>query len=130
MTQPAFPKPVTVRKPPRPLRRRTPMRRSNPGRKAEKYERNFGERGATVREMPCLLLGRVDECARPIEAAHASARGMGGVKGDRRQLVPLCGRHHSISGRMAPSDFTARYQINLRHEADRIARELDVRGIP
>ena len=125
----AFPKPAKVRKEPRRLLRRTPIRRTNPARKRERYQRNYGERGAAVRLMQCLLAGQ-DECDRPIEAAHASARGMGGVKGDRRQLVPLCGRHHMISGRMAPSDFIAKYQINLRHEADRIAVELDALGLP
>lgn len=125
----AFPKPAKVRKEPRRLLRRTPIRRTNPARKRERYQRNYGERGAAVRLMQCLLAGQ-DKCDRPIEAAHASARGMGGVKGDRRQLVPLCGRHHIISGRMAPSDFIAKYQINLRHEADRIAVELDALGLP
>lgn len=121
----AFPKPRTERKARKPLKRRG----ANRARRAKLYERNFGERGDAVREMPCLLLS-TEECEREIEAAHVSARGMGGVKGDRRQLVPLCGRHHRISGRMAPSDFIARYHINLRHEADRIAAELDARGIP
>lgn len=105
------------------------MKRVNRKRRAELFERNFGQRGAAVREMPCLLANTKD-CDQPVEAAHASARGMGGVKGDRHQLVPLCGRHHTISGRMAPSDFIARYKINLRTEARRIARELDARGIP
>jgi len=125
----AFPKPRTERKAPKALKRRTPVKRVNRGRRAKLYERNFGKRGDAVREMACLLLS-TNECERAIEAAHASARGMGGVKGDRRELVPLCGHHHAISGRMAPSDFIARYHINLRHEAGRIAAELDARGIP
>lgn len=129
MTALAFPKPTTVRKAAKPLRRRKPINRVNRKRRAELYERNFGERGDAVRAMPCLL-AKTKDCDQPIEAAHASARGMGGVKGDRRQLVPLCGRHHTISGTMAPSDFIARYKINLRTEARRIARELDACGIP
>lgn len=129
MTEVAFPKPITVRKAPRPLRRHTPMRRSNPARKAARYERNFGERGAAVREMACLLAS-TNECEGAIQSAHVSARGMGGVKGDRFQLVPFCGKHHTIQGRMAPRDFAARYKINLPHHASRIASELTARGIP
>lgn len=129
MTGLAFPKPTTVRKAAKPLRRRMPMRRSNPARKAAKYKRNFGERGAAVREMACLLVS-TNECEGAIQSAHVSARGMGGVKGDRFQLVPFCGKHHTIQGRMAPRDFAARYKINLPHHASHIADELTARGIP
>ena len=78
MTALAFPKPTMVRKAAKPLRRRKPINRVNRKRRAERYTRNFGERGDAVREMPCLLACTKD-CDRPVEAAHASARGMGGV---------------------------------------------------
>ena len=128
MTGLAFPKPVTVRKAPRQLRR-TPMRRTNPKRRAKLYARNYGERGDAVRGMACLLLAS-GGCCGPIEAAHSLARGMGGMNGDRRNLVPLCRGHHRISGALAPSDFVARYNIDLHAEAERIAAELDACGIP
>lgn len=128
MTGLAFPKPVTVRKAPRQLRR-TPMRRANPKRRAKLYARNYGERGDAVREMACLLIS-AGGCWGPIEAAHTVARGMGGMNGDRRHLVPMCCGHHRISGALAPSDFVARYKIDLRVEGRRVAAELDARGIP
>lgn len=128
MTGLAFPKPVTVRKAPQQLRR-TPMRRTNPKRRAKLYTRNYGERGNAVREMSCLL-NAAGGCWGPIEAAHSLGRGMGGMNGDRRHLVPMCRGHHRISGALATSDFVARYKIDLHAEAERIAAELDACGIP
>ena len=127
--QPMFPKPTSSKKAARPLRRRTPLRRTNPKRRAARYERNFGHRGAAVREMECLLRS-TNECCGRVQAAHVVARGMGGVKGDRFSLVPFCEHHHDVSGRLAPSDFARRYNIDLKQEAARVASDLTMRGIP
>lgn len=67
------------------------------------------------------------------QAAHAKARGMGGAKGDRRDLIPLCPKHHRESGEFRTSQrakFEERYAISLVDEAARIAAELDERGLP
>lgn len=77
--------------------------------------------------MPCLVCG-TDEY---VQAAHARARGMGGVKGDRRDLVPLCPKHHMESGEFRTSQraaFEVRHGVDLVAEAARIAVELDERG--
>lgn len=106
--------------------RRTALRRANPERKAKTYERNFGDRGALVRAMPCLVRG----CHLPTQAAHAVARGMGGAKGDKRMLVPLCANHHAESGEhrtSARQRFEERTGLDLIAEAERIAAELDAR---
>jgi hypothetical protein len=137
------------------LTRRTPLRRltrlatRNAGRKAASYRRNFGARADAVRQMRCLgcvaaarltarRLGLADASefdavgqATPTQAAHAVARGMGGVKGDRRSLVPLCSLHHAEAGEArttARAEFEARYRINLQHEAGLIAERLDSEG--
>lgn len=61
----------------------------NRGRRAKAFLRNFGEKAAWVRSLPCA------GCALPadqgvIQAAHVRARGMGGCGGDSSDLVPLC----------------------------------------
>jgi len=88
-----------------------------------------------VRAMRCLVEREwpfIDHCSRKIDAAHVRARGMGGAKGDRRDLVPLCRRHHRASGEARTSQrakFEKGYGIDLAAEAARIALELDDRGL-
>lgn len=71
-----------------------------------------------------------DVCLGPMAAAHARARGMGGRGGDRRSLVPLCAHHHDVSHRLTREEFVRRYQVDLHEAADRIAVEIDQRGVP
>ena len=134
----------------KPLARGTRINPVNRKRKAATFARNFGDRGEAVRAMRCLvavaMLGSIDRnasnawvysssyCRPPFEtqAAHATARGMGGAKGDRRDLVPLCAKHHAEAGEArtsARADFERRYSLDLQAEAARIAAELDDRGI-
>lgn len=112
------------------LQTRTPIAKVNRKRKRKAYARNYGERGALVRAMPCVLLGR--GCSGRVVAAHVRARGMGGAKGDRRCLAPLCdGHHRELDDRLgSPERFAERYGVDLLAEAERIAVELDRRGIP
>ena len=114
-----------------PLKRGTRLRTRNPKRAAKSYARNYGDRGAAVRAMPCLCAasdGR--RCAGNIEAAHATARGMGGCNSSRRDLVPLCTHHHQRQHQLTPTDFAGSYGVDLKNEARRIAGELDERGVP
>jgi hypothetical protein len=116
------------------LTRSTPLRRSaslgrSRKRAAKLHERNFGERAAAVRAMPCLVPG----CPRPSQAAHARARGMGGCGGDRRELVPLCAEHHRESGERRTSDradFERLHGLDLEAEARRLAERFDEDGLP
>ena len=111
--------------------KRTPMKRSNPARRAKMYARNFGPRAEVVRDMPCLVARAreaTDLCRGRVQAAHVIARGMGGCGGDARSLVPLCARHHEQSGArgtMQRVDFETEHGIVLQVEADRIAAQLD-----
>lgn len=73
----------------KPLRRYTWIKPRNDERAAKNFERNFGARARRVREFPCCRCG-----TRPTEAAHVRARGMGGAKGDRHDLIPLCRACH------------------------------------
>ncbi len=56
---------------------------------------------------------------------------MGGAKGDRRQLVPLCATHHRVAGEHGTSDrrwFESGWGVDLQAEAARIAEKLDREG--
>jgi hypothetical protein len=134
-----------------PLTRSKPVRERNGKRAAKKHARNFGERAEAVRGMECLVPVAVRRkpdneyprwvmspsyCCRPcdpVQAAHARARGMGGAKGNSSDLVPLCAKHHAEAGEYGTSqraDFERRYGIDLTAKAERIAIELDARGLP
>lgn len=111
---------------------RNRIKARNEKRIAAKFARNFGERGAAIRLRPCRLrlLGREhlgEPCRGSTVAAHASARGMGGCKGDRRSLVELCVGHHTEQERGFQS-FDRRYQIDCKAEAANVAAELDAQG--
>lgn len=110
-----------------PIKRRTPLRQRNRKRAAKSYARNYGERGDAVRAMRCLV---GVNCRGPIQAAHVKARGMGGRGGDRRSLVPFCAGHHDEQTRRGGKTFAATHRLDLHAEAERIALELDARGIP
>lgn len=59
-------------------------------------------------------------------AAHARARGMGGVKGSWRDLVPLCPIHHEEAGEARTSKrraFEAFHGVNLIELAELLAEE-------
>lgn len=107
----------------------------NSKKRARSKRRNFGDEAEAVRAMPCLIahptLGEWS-CRGPVQAAHVTARGSGGAKGGRFDLVPLCAHHHREAGEAnRPGEtgetqrdrFEARYRLDLRLEADRIALE-------
>lgn len=114
----------------------------NRARAAKLHARNFGEEADLVRAMPCLVYrGRSwwsswGNCTAGVVAAHVTARGMGGAKGGRFDLVPLCAAHHDEAGEARTFQRAAleeRYGLDLRAEADRIAlghpRLLGIRGL-
>jgi hypothetical protein len=101
-----------------------------------KYERAYGKggrRGDAVRRMRCITqstrLGRRFKCPGLVQASHVSARGMGGVKGDSRSLVPHCASCHDWYGKN-PSGYQLATGLHLLHEARVIAVELDKRFGP
>jgi hypothetical protein len=140
------------------LARSTRLAPVNRERRVKVFERNFGQRAAEVRSLGCIvgarLGGELDEQPTFIrklvvavrhqesgqacdfggaQAAHAIARGMGGAKGSRRDLVPLCAKHHAEAGEARTSqraNFEQTYGISLTAEAARIAAELDAKGVP
>jgi hypothetical protein len=97
----------------------------NPTRSKKAHARNYGEEAATIRLMPCLAEGRgLARCMGPIHVAHVTARGRGGCKGGRFDIVPLCAAHHRLAGEAGTSDrvmFEKLHSLDLRAEADRIA---------
>lgn len=116
------------------LERRTAIKPRNEKRRKKMYARNYGDRADAIREMPCLVyeeLNGASNCAGRVQAAHTQARGMGGVKGDRRKQVPLCAHHHEEAGEARTSKrraFEERYDISLDEHAERVAVLLDVCG--
>ncbi|MCA9636547.1 MAG: hypothetical protein KC420_11020 [Myxococcales bacterium] len=89
----------------------------------------YGLRGDPVRALGCLCRGGLSwsPCGGPTEAAHVRSRGAGGT---RRDLVPLCQRHHSEQHRIGIKTFAERHSLDLTAEAQRIAVELDRQGYP
>lgn len=120
--------------------RRTAIRQSNPKRRREAWERNFGERRAWIVSMPCLIAKHpLHTCAGVIEPAHAIARGMGGRKGNRRHQVPLCSAAHKEAGERPGigrgpgtkrAKFEAKYAIDLIAKAAELAAIADALGLP
>lgn len=102
---------------------------TNRRRRKAKHARNFGNEADAVRRMPCLV------CGAHAEACHVTARGMGGAKGGRFDLVPLCRTHHQEAGEAETSQraaFEREHGLDLRAEADHIAASheppLGIRG--
>lgn len=93
-----------------PIARRSRINPINRVRRAWKFQRNFGPHAEWIRSLPCVLTGR--GCSGPVEAAHAVARGMGGCKGSRKDLVPLCCGHHEQQERGFET-FERAYSIDL-----------------
>ena len=121
-----------------PLRRKVPVKATNPERRAKLLAKNYGTRAFAVRAMPCLCVATRYEhtigavgCDGDIVAAHARSRGAGG---DRRGLVPLCHLHHTRAGERSEVvgserwDFEHTYGLDLIWHAARIAAELDELG--
>lgn len=139
------------------LTRHTPLERGKAlranGRKSAKrrkatHERCFGAprpgdgdtRDAAVRRMRCLALGRAGHvCDSPVQAAHVRARGMGGAKGDRFDLIPLCRLAHREAGELpSPGNYHGsqreawelKHGVRLRATAAALAQQLTDEGYP
>lgn len=99
--------------------RKTRLRQFNPERRKKLFARNYGEdgkHGAWIREQPCAVQAFSafpSPCSGRHEAAHASDRGMGGCKGDRKALFCACSSHHGEHG-AGHQTFEHRYQINCQ----------------
>ena len=105
------------------LRRKTPLRQVNPQRAAKRRREAFGRRAVVVRTLRCLVGAG---CEGAVEAAHVRSRGAGG---DRRDLIPLCSRHHREQHACGIKTFSARYGLDLQAEAARLADRMDRKGI-
>lgn len=98
--------------------KRTRLRPFNPERRARQYARNFKgpwedyDHAAFVRSCGCIVHG----CLLPAQAAHATARGMGGVKGSWKDLFPACWLHHSEYD-AGPERFCTKYNVSPQDRA-------------
>ena len=76
--------------------RKTPLKRTNPVRKAKQFARAYGGEGRVgfVKRLPCSVLGCM---ATPSEHAHAGEKAQKGAhyKSDADTIVPLCAAHHT-----------------------------------
>jgi hypothetical protein len=119
----------------------------NAKRTRERHARNFGAEADAVRGLRCLCNDQLcDElvasgnsdtediesrwCAGGIEPAHVASRG---ASGGRFDVVPLCKNHHAEQHQHGVKTFAAKYGLDLRAEADRVAlgheRPLGIRGL-
>jgi hypothetical protein len=87
-----------------------------------------GRRGTAVRRMRCIgtttELGRRYRHTGLVQASHTRARGMGGVNGDARDLVPQCPSCHRWWER-DPGGYEYATGVHMAGEAERIALMLD-----
>lgn len=98
----------------KPLARSGRMKASNRSRKRKAYARNFGDEADAVRAMPCIITGK------QAEPAHVTSRG---ASGGRFDIVPLAPELHREQHAIGIKSFEAKYGLDLRLEADRIALE-------
>ena len=130
------------------LRQRKPKQkrgglRPNSKRIKEKHARNFGAEADAVRGMPCLVaivdnrtpcsgqeIVYGDEIELGSEPAHIISRG---ASGGRFDIIPLCAHHHAEQHQHGVKTFAAKYGLDLRAEADRVAleheRPLGIQGL-
>jgi hypothetical protein len=88
------------------------MPKVNAKRLAKLRAAQFAEQAEVCRALPCLLCS----APAPSEPHHASARGMGGVKGLDRHVIPLCFVHH----RVVETEGLSRHPVSHRMVADLI----------
>lgn len=114
-----------------PPERRTPIKKVNRERRARLHERNFPPRDP---DAECLVARELRKrfaetgmvplgwtrCCSKLDQAHVRARGMGGCKGDKNDVVDLCRVHHDESEHDRRG-FEEKYGLNLRAEADSAA---------
>lgn len=124
----------------KPLKRGRRVKPVNGARKAHAFARNFGPEADALRWFACVVASRGDgnhRCSRgPVDVAHVVARGMGGAKGGRFDVVPMCSKAHRNAGEARTTmreAFELLFGVDLRAEADRIAfgheRPLGIKGL-
>ena len=115
----AVPKPVRKTKEPKRLQTRTRIKPVNSKRAREKHARNFPPRTGHER---CAIAVKADTlytipagwsgCSGQVEAAHVTARGMGGCNSSADEVVYLCTGHHGEQEGKSRA-FEARYGVDL-----------------
>ena len=114
----------------------------NSKRTLERHARNFGAEADAVRGMSCLACRAEAKRERDIGSVTAKRFGVGsepahnpsiGAGGGRFDIVPLCAHHHAEQHQHGVKTFAAKYGLDLRAEADRVAlgheRPLGIRGL-
>lgn len=89
------------------MKRRTPIRRSNPKRRKRRFAAGFGskDRVAFVQALPCIVCRDT-----PSEVAHVRSRAAGGKAAD---TVALCKKHHAEQHAVGIKSFAAKYELDL-----------------
>lgn len=98
------------------MRRHTPIKRSNPKRRASEFRRCYGSRDRVmaIKALACYVCGRA-----PSENAHLPSRSGMGRKGDWTEIVDLCHAcHRELHDCGSVEAFEAKHEgINLRERA-------------
>lgn len=96
------------------LRNRTPLKQRGRNYK-KRREDTFGEKAVWIRQQRCdVCLGEAHWSMWQCDPHHEPSRARGGKKKD---LVPLCRRHHVVRHQIGPTRFNARYKIDLLERA-------------
>ena len=93
--------------------KRSPMKKTNPKRKAASFDRAYGgaERVEWVKAQPCWICAKT-----PSENAHCRTGGTG-RKADACYILPLCSFHHSVLHGKGKRSFEECYLIDLDYGA-------------
>jgi hypothetical protein len=111
------------------LNRKTPMKRVNRKRKAERYEKQFGPKSEWMREAypRCIVTGRTGYGDWPVD--HAHVKGTRAAGADSTWLAPLHREVHTDFDEMHRDAFAEKYGVTkqeVRARAQRIHREWTV----
>ena len=103
--------------------KRRRIKRRNKERRRRLFEEQFGKRAEFARGFPCIIEG----CGKwPTQAAHVKSRGAGGKA--ESNIVSLCLHHHTEQHQLGILSFQAKYQIDLKSQAERIEKLFQSHG--
>ncbi len=98
-----------------PLRNKSRLKRTRLKPRGKNYEKlrikNFGIKGNWIKLQPCDVCGQRYPNSDP---HHDPPISLGGKKKD---LLPLCRRHHMVRHDIGPTRFNVRYKTNLLERA-------------
>lgn len=98
-------------------------RRKAPRMGVRTERRHFPSHESWVRGFQCSIFGK-HECEGRIECCHVriGTEGGTGIKPHSRWTIPLCSRAHRLQHQMGETSFSAKFGIDMKAIAERLAR--------